>query len=165
MPAEILFREKQYLGRNTYGLSRRLVILVFCIIAHFYSEEKSDTTGLFLLVGLFTVLLSLILLFVPLYTIQLDQRQLVLKSLLRRSVSIPLSDILHAGVVKYSRYHFNNPVFHVFAEGEYKFYAEGSGAILLDLKGGKIYRIGTKQANELQIQIEKTKSGNTSSGH
>lgn len=158
MPTENTFVEKQYLGRNSYGLSRRLVMIVFCFIAHFYSEEKLNPTGLFIVVGFIAATLSFLLLFVPLYTIKLEKDTLQLKSLRKVVVNIPVPAIQTASVVKYSRYHFNNPVFNVLDEKEYKFYAEGSKALLLNMEDGKILRIGAKEAERLLEEIEKMKT-------
>jgi len=165
MNAKPTFTEKQFLGRNTYGLSRRLVMIVFCFIAHYYSEEKPEPTGLFFLVGCVTIVISLVLLFIPLYTITLENGVLQLKTMRNKVIQIPLPQILEVEAVKYSRYHFNNPVFNVLDHTEYKCYAEGAKAHLIKLESGKVYRIGVKDADRLFSEIMKMKAKNQSSRH
>lgn len=159
MSTEPVFFEKQYLGRNTYGLSRRIVMMLFCFAAHYYGEELYNPTGLFLLVGFIILAASLLLLFVPLYTIRLQKDELQLKSLRKKVIHLPLHSIQSTEVADYSKYHFNNPVFNVLEGGEYKFYSEGKGALLLQLEGGPAFRIGCKQAERLAAEITKMKSG------
>jgi len=156
MTSNIKFREVQYLGRNMYGLSRRLIMAIFCYIAHFYSEEKGNIEGIFFLVGSIITLVSFVLLFIPYYTIELKEDVLLLKSLQKKEVSIPLNVIRKADVCVYNRYHLNNPVFNVFNEKEFRFYAEGRKALLLNLEGGNILKIGVKKADLLYSEIKKS---------
>lgn len=158
MSNKIKFMEKQYLGRNSYGLSRRVVMIIFCFIAHFYSEEHNSSTGLFLLVGVFTLTLSVLLVFIPLYTVSLSEGNLHLISLRKKVVNIPVRLIKRAEVLPYSPYHLNNPVFNVKDKEEYKFYAEGSKALLLNLEGGNVLRIGVRNAELLLSEIKKMQS-------
>ncbi|MBK7886234.1 MAG: hypothetical protein IPJ86_02695 [Bacteroidetes bacterium] len=160
MNTNLPFTEKHYLGRNSYGLSRRLVMILFCFIAHFYSEENHQSTGLFLLVGWVTIAISVVLLFIPLYTITLEKGEIQLKTMRNKMVRIPLTMIRQMESIKYSRYHFNNPVFNVRDNGELKFYAEGSTALLLQLEGGNTYRIGVKDPERLLGAIRKMKEKN-----
>ncbi len=160
MNTNLPFTEKHYLGRNSYGLSRRLVMIIFCFIAHFYSEENHQSTGLFLLVGWVTIAISVVLLFIPLYTITLEKGEIQLKTMRNKMVRIPLTMIRQMESVKYSRYHLNNPVFNVLDNGEHKFYAEGSTALLLQLEGGNTYRIGVKDPERLLREIRKRKGKN-----
>jgi len=160
MNTALLFNETQYLGRNMYGLARRMVIALFCLIAHFITDERDDTAGLFFIVGSATLLLSLILLFVPYYTIKLDQEYLTLKSTGRKEVKIPLRVITNMEITSYNRYHLNNPVFNVLDIAEYKFYAEGRKALVVNLEGGNVFRIGCRDAALLKEKIEARKTIN-----
>ncbi len=153
----IQFKEVQYAGRNTYGLSRRLVMAIFLLIAHFYSPLDENLGGALLYLGLFLLLFCIILLFIPSYTILLESNTLILKPSSGKEIRLPVTYIEQAAVVPYSRYHFNNIVFNVLSENEYRFYAEGSKALLLNLKAGNIFRIGCKGADELLLKIDEVR--------
>ena len=157
MQHEIRFKEIQYTGRNIYGLSRRLVMAIFLIVAHFYSTADENLEGALLILGLLLILGSVILWFIPNYHILLTNQVLVLKPSYGKEIRLPLEYIEKATVVRYSKYHFNNIVFNVLDEDEYKYYAEGSKALLLNLKAGNTFRIGCKRADELQLKIEEIK--------
>ncbi|MBL7923028.1 MAG: hypothetical protein JNL88_02410 [Bacteroidia bacterium] len=152
----IRFTETQYLGRNSYGLARRLLMVTFCFIAHFSTDEREQSGGLFLLVGSAILLLSLVLVFVPCYTITLKGNELQLKPLRKKEIILPLQVIRKAEVLDFNRYHFNNPVFNVFTENEYRFYAEGRSAILLHLEAGHVFRIGARKAALLLEELKKS---------
>ena len=77
---EPLFRERQYIGRNSYGLARRLVMAIFALVAHFYSYDPMDFENGFFLFGVILIIISIVLLFVLYYTIQLKPDVLILHS-------------------------------------------------------------------------------------
>lgn len=156
MNNEIKFREVHYLGRNYYGLSRRLVMMIFCFIAHFYNEEKGSIDGVFFIVGNVILLLCVVLWFIPYYTIELRNHALHLISSRKKEVSLPLNAITHAEIGIYNRYHLNNPVFNVLNKEEYRFYSEGRKALLLKLEGGNLFRIGMKSPEILFTEIKKS---------
>ncbi len=156
MNNEIIFKEVHYLGRNRYGLSRRMVMMVFCFIAHFYSEEKGNIDGVFFLVGLVILLLSIVLWFVPYYTIELKNNILTIISSRKKEVILPLNVIMQAELGIYNRFHLNNPVFNVLNDDEYRFYAEGRKALLLNLEGGNKFKIGMKRPDILYTEIKKS---------
>ncbi len=148
------FKETQYAGRNVYGLSRRLVMAAFLFLAHYYSSVDENLGGGLLYPGVILIVLSIVLLFVPGYTIRLENEVLILKRTLGKEIRLPLEYIVQAEVVEYSKYHFNNIVFNVLAHNEYKFYTEGTKALLLNLKAGNTFRIGCKKADELLLKIQ-----------
>lgn len=156
MSHEILFKEVHYLGRNRYGLSRRLVMIVFCFIAHYYSGEKGNIEGVFFIVGLAIFLISLVLWFVPYYTIELKNNVIKIVSIRKKEVTLPLNFITEATTGIYNRFHLNNPVFNVFNDGEYQFYAEGRKALLLNLEGGNKFKIGMKRPDLIYTEIKKS---------
>lgn len=157
MQNEPLFKEIQYTGRNMYGLSRRLVMATFLLIAHFYSTDNENLEGALLILGVLLLAFSVILWFIPNYQILLNHQRLILRPTSGKEISLPLEYIEKGEVVRYSRYHFNNIVFNVQDNGEYKFYAEGSKALLVNLKAGNVFRIGCKNADELLLKIEEIK--------
>lgn len=157
MPNSPHFKEIQYAGRNTYGLSRRLVMATFLLIAHYYSGSHENLEGALLILGMLLLAASAALWFIPKYQILLTDQSLILKPNTGKEIRLPLDYIEKAEKVKYSNYHFNNIVFNVLDNGEYKFYAEGSKALLLNLKAGNVFRIGCKNADELLLKIEEIK--------
>jgi len=155
---EPLFRERQYIGRNSYGLARRLVMAIFALVAHFYSYDPMDFENGFFLIGVILIITSIVLLFVPYYTIQLKPDVLILHSRKEKEIRLPLIYIEKTDSVKYSKYHFNNAKFNVQDKGEHHFYAEGPNALLLNLQGGHIFRIGCRQSEELNRKIAELQS-------
>ncbi len=155
---EPLFRERQYIGRNFYGLLRRLVLAAFLLTAHFYSYDPMDFENGFFLIGALLILISIVLLFIPYYTIELKADMLLLHSRKEKEIRLPLSYIESSTAVKYSTYHFNNARFNVLDEQEHHFYAEGPNALLLNLQGGHVFRIGCRQSEELNRKIAELQS-------
>lgn len=155
MNKEILFKEVHYLGRNSYGLSRILIMMIFCFIAHYYSEEKGNIEGIFFIVGNIILLLSIVLWFVPYYTIALKKDTLLLISSRKKEVQLPISAMTKIELGVYNKYHLNNPVFNVLNDEEYCFYAEGRKALLLNLEGGNRFKIGMKYPENLYTTLKK----------
>jgi hypothetical protein len=155
---EPIFTERQYIGRNSYGLARRMVMAIFALIAHFYSYDPMDFENGFFLIGALLIILSIVLFFVPYYTLQLQADVLIIHSRKEKEVRLPLMYIEKSEAVKYSKYHFNNARFNVQDKDEHHFYAEGPNALLLNLQGGHKFRIGCRRAEELNRKIVELQS-------
>jgi hypothetical protein len=157
MAPKILFEEKQYLGFNTYSISRRMVLAIFCFVAYYYTEDRERNADLLFLVGIFILIVSVILLFVKYLHIKVTEGSVILKGMWStRLVKIDLSAIATAEKGIYSKYHLNNPAFNVHVSNTIKFYAGGSDALKLTDKEGLVYLIGTHKADEFLRAVKES---------
>jgi hypothetical protein len=97
------------------------------------------------------IILSVLLLFVLHIKITVYPNSIVLDGLwTTRKVKIDLGNIIKVERTKYSKYHFNNPVFNLHMRGTVRFYTGGNDAIEITDRDGLPYRIGTQRPNELE---------------
>ncbi len=149
MESKILFEEKQYLGFNTYSISRRVVLAIFCFVAYYYTENREQNGDLLFLVGIFILVISVVLLFVKHLHITVTENSIVLKGMWRtRLVKIDRISIVNVEKTVYSNYHLNNPAFNVHSNNTIKFYSGGSDAIKITDREGLSYLIGTYRREE-----------------
>lgn len=149
MEQTVLFEEKQYLGFNTYSISRRMVLAIFCFVAYYFTENREENADLLFGVGLFILMLSVILLFVKYIHTKVEGTSIILKGMWRtRLVKINMDSIVSVEKTVYSNYHLNNPAFNVHVENTIKFYAGGGEAVKLIDKDGMVYLIGTGKSEE-----------------
>ncbi len=149
MEQKILFEEKQYLGFNTYSISRRMVLAIFCFVAYYYTEDREKNADLLFLVGISILVISVLLLFVKYLHIKVIEGSVLISGMWStRLVKIDLPSIEKADKTVYSNYHLNNPTFNVHVAKTIKFYAGGKDAIRLTDKDGLTYLIGTTKADE-----------------
>ena len=149
------YDEKQSLGYNSYSNSRRTVLAIFCFVAYYYTENRSDDADLLFVVGIFILVLSLALLFVTYLRISLTETEITLSNLWNnKKIKLPYSEIQSIESTIYSKYHLNNPAFNVHQAGQIKFYAAGSLAVKIGLNNGDSYLIGSYHPDRI-IQIVK----------
>jgi hypothetical protein len=149
MEPQILFEEKQYLGFNTYSMSRRMVLAIFCFVAYYYTEDRERNADLLFLVGIFILAVSVLLLFVKYLHIKVTENSIIIKGMWStRLVKIDLSAIEKVEKTVYSNYHLNSPAFNLHVANTIKFYSGGKDAIKLTDKEGLTYLIGTTRADE-----------------
>jgi hypothetical protein len=181
MSAEkICFEEKQYLGYNKFSIIRRMVLCLFCFVGYYWSQNPKPVTvsgirigaypgehipnsgELFFLLGITILILSVLLIFVLHLHTQVTEKSIILIGLwTKRMVNIPLSDITHVEVVRYSNLFLKQPVYNLHYKGRIRFYTFGNEAVELRSRDGKVYRIGSQRARELAGLIEElTKSRN-----
>ena len=178
MEENILFEEKQYLGLNKQSILGRTVLVLFCFIAYYWSENPKpvDVSGihigsypiedvpnsgqLFFIMGVFILLVSAMLVFVlHIHTI-VSEGSIVLNRLWSsRKVKIDLNSIVSVKKTPYSKYPTRRPVYNLHAKGKIRFYTQGNEAIELTDKDGLKYRIGSQRADEffniIQNQLNK----------
>ena len=149
MDNKILFEEKQYLGFNTYSISRRMVLAIFCFVAYYYTENRERDADLLFVLGIFILVVSVILLFVKHLHIIVNENSIILKGMWKtRLVKIDRSSIVKVEKTVYSNYHLNNPTFNVHSKNTIKFYSGGKDAIRLTDREGMDYLIGTYKPEE-----------------
>ncbi|MEO5570353.1 MAG: hypothetical protein ABIT08_08460 [Bacteroidia bacterium] len=147
---ELLFEEKQYLGYNKLGLVRNLVLVLFCFVAYYYTENREQSGDLFFVLGVSILVLSIIFLFVKHIHTKVYPGSIVLDGIwTTRKVKIDLGSITKAEQVPYSKYHLNNPVYNLHIKGVVRFYTMGKEAVRLTDKDGLVYLIGSQKADEM----------------
>lgn len=156
--SEIKYDEKQTLGYNSYSTSRRTILAIFCFVAYYYTENRSDDADLLFVLGIFILVLSIALLFVTYLHITLNKEEVILSNLWNnKKIKLLYTDIKSIEATVYSNYHLNNPVFNMHQDDQIKFYAAGSQAVKITLNGGEVYLIGTYHPDRI-IQVVKEQS-------
>ena len=150
------FVEKQYLGRDYVRISIRLVMILFCLLAYFITEQRErDTANVFLFVGTVILVVSIVMLFVLHYRITVHRKSILIDGLwTTRLVKIDLNSIVKVAQVAYGPYLINNPVYNLHKKGTIRFYAGGKRAIELTDRDGLRYIIGTQHPVELEQKIK-----------
>lgn len=150
----LIFEEKQYLGRNPYWLNRRLVLAAFCFVAYWITNDK-ETENIFLIVGSSILVISAILFYIIHYKTLVYTSYIFLDGLwTSKRVKIDLNNIVSCQKEPYSNYLLNNPVYNLHKKGTIRFYAGGKDAVKLVDKDGLIYMIGSQQAEQLAKTIK-----------
>lgn len=149
MEQKTLFEEKQYLGFNTYSISRRMVLAIFCFVAYYYTEDREKNADLLFLLGICILVASVLMLFVKYLHIKVTENSVLITGMWStRLVKIDLAGIEKAEKTVYSNYHLNSPAFNVHVAKTIKFYSGGKDAIQLTDGDGLTYLIGTGKADE-----------------
>ncbi|GAB4149637.1 MAG: hypothetical protein Fur0041_22710 [Bacteroidia bacterium] len=167
-----LFEEKQYQGLNRHSMVRRMLLAVFCFVAHYWSEHPqpvnltffrlgeypgNDENGkLFFILGLVVMIFSVVLLFVLHMRTTVHHGAIVLESLwTARKVRIDLKGIRSVKKTRLKPSLFNRPVYNLHTKGKIRFYTHGNDAIELTTEDGLVYRIGTQRPEEFLLVLKK----------
>jgi hypothetical protein len=147
---DFLFEEKQYLGYNKYALLRNLVLVLFCFVAYYYTENREQFGDLFFVLGVSILTVSIIFLFVKHLHTKVYPGSMEIDGIwTTRKVKIDLNSIVHVERTRYSQYHLNNPVYNLHIKGVVRFYTMGKEAVKLTDRDGLVYLIGSQKAEEL----------------
>ncbi len=158
MADQLLYQEKQYLGRDMTWISVRLILALFCFIAYYINLEHLISRQLFFIVGVGILIVSIIMLYMISYRTKVTQTHVILSGLWTTSlVKIDLNSIVKAEKKRYSSYFFNNPVYNLHKNGKIRFYSGGKEAVWLTDKDGLVYVIGSQHPVQLLQAIEKVK--------
>src|ERR1043166_10167493 len=151
METSPLFEEKQYLGYNQLSMLRRLLLGLFCLGLYWWKIHNDQNGNLFFFLGISIIVISIVLLFVLHIKIRVFNKYIELDGLwTSRMVKIDLQNIVKVERKKYSKYHFNNPVFNLHLKGLVRFYTGGNDAVEITDKQGVPYLIGTQRPAELE---------------
>ena len=146
-----VFVEKQYLGREWIPVTIRLVLAIFCFAAYtfdFFSDEQNKSEVL-AVVGFGIIIISIIMGFLLHFRTRVYNKSVLIDGLwTTRLVKIDLNSIVKVEKGKYSRYFLNNPVYNLHQKGTIRFYTSGNEAIHLTDRGGLVYIIGSRHADE-----------------
>lgn len=150
MPAKIHFHEKQYLGYSRFSNLRRIILGLFFFCAYYFSNPEAENTNLFFYLGIFTLVLSAVLMFVLHLQTTLVNGSLVFDGLwTSKKVKVDLSSIVSVEQIVYSNFYIRRSVYNLHRKGRIHFYTRGKDAILLIDKDGLEYVVGTQRSEEL----------------
>lgn len=156
MSDQVIFHEKQYLGYSKYSNLRRIILALFFFGAYYFSKPGSESAHIMFYLGIATLMLSGVLMFVLHLETKLVNGSLVFEGLwTARKVKIDMSSIISVEQINYSRYYVRRAVYNLHRKGRIHFYTRGKDAILLTDKDGLEYVIGTQRADELFDLVKK----------
>lgn len=147
--------EKQYIGRDYIRISIRLIMAAFCFAAYVYERDRDNTVDLFLVVGFGIIGVSIILLFLVQYKIEVKDKKLSISGLWgAKKIVIDLNQVVDVRKARYSSFIINNPVYNLHKKGSLRFYSSGRNAVVLTDRDGLEYYIGTQRPNELYLVLQ-----------
>lgn len=157
MTEQVLFQEKQYLGRDMTWMTVRMILALFCFIAYYLNFDLLASRQLFFIVGAGILLVSIVMLYLITFQTVVSPNNIVISGLWTTSlVKIDLQSIVSVEIKPYSRFIFNNPVYNLHKNGKIRFYSGGKDAIWLKDRDGLIYVIGTHHPKEFSEAIART---------
>ncbi len=158
MDEQILFQEKQYLGRDMTWISVRLILALFCFVAYYINLDHVLSRQLFFIVGVGILLVSIVMLYLISYRTKVMSTHILMSGLWTTSVvKIDLSSIVKVEKKRYSTFIFNNPVYNLHKNGKIRFYSGGKEAVWLTDRDGLVYVIGSQHPQQLFTAIEQAK--------
>ena len=156
MEQSIAFQEKQYLGYSKYSNLRRIILALFFFVTYYFSEPNIESASIFFYLGIGTLFLSAILMYVLHLETTVQNGSLIFDGLwTARKVKVDMSSIESVEQIIYSRYYVRRAVYNLHRKGRIHFYTRGKDAILLIDKDGLEYIIGTQRPDELFDVIKK----------
>lgn len=149
------FVEKQYLGRDHFRISIRLVMAMFCFAAYYLTENRDRDGSLFLIVGGGILIASVVMMFMLHFRTTVKNKSVILDGLwTTKLVKIDLNSIVSVQRAPYSPYIINNPVYNLHQKGKIRFYSGGKDSVHLTDRDGLVYIIGTQVPGELERAIK-----------
>ena len=150
------FHEKQYLGYSKFSNLRRIILALFFFIAYYFSEPGLETTNLLFYLGVSTLVLSGVLMYVLHLETTIRGGSMVFDGLwTARKVKVELSSIVSVEQINYTNIYVRRAVYNLHRKGRIHFYTRGKEAILLTDKDGLEYVVGTQRPEELFEVIKK----------
>lgn len=146
----ILFEERQFIGYNKHTLSLRLFLAIFCFVAYYFTDIPEVNGDLLFFLGIAILIISVILLFVTHIHTVIDDKHIRIDGFMKSGkVLIPVDQVSNAEKTPYSKYLINYPVYNLHKNGTIRFYTGGHEAVLITMRDGSAYLIGSKKAGEL----------------
>lgn len=156
MPNNFEYSERQYLGFNRFGLIRRMVIMLFCFVFYFVSDEAALNRDLFFYIGLFVLVLSAGALLINHLTTQIKDGKLrLIGPMTFKEVEFDLKNLREVEIRPYSRFVMNRPMFNWHRKGQLRFYTHGSMCILFKMEDGQVVKLGTQRPDALKAALGK----------
>lgn len=172
--SEILFEEKQYLGHNRLGIILRTLLVLFCFVAYYWSEnpkpvqvsfvkigsypiQQFSNSGLvFFILGINILILSTILIFVLNTHTKVYTGYIIIDGFWgSRKVKIDLHSITSIRKSRYKKPSYKRAAYNLHNLGIIRFYTSGEEFIELIDNAGFAYRIGSQRSSELFLLLKK----------
>ncbi len=150
------FLEKQYLGFNRFGLVRRIVIMLFCFIFYFASDDtQGDTADLFFYLGMGILVISGGAMLISHLETKVDGNNLILSGpMTHKKVKIDVTSISEISIEPYSKFLMNRPMFNLHRKDARRFYTHGNRCVSFISPDGENMKIGTQRPEELKRALE-----------
>lgn len=150
------YHERQYLGFNRFGIIRRTVIALFCLIFYYASETDDEMKDLFFLLAIVILALSLISMLIQHLETRLDGSTLTLIGPMTfKKVTLDVEGLQSLEVKPYSRLRLNRPMFNLHRKGSIRFFTYGKWCVEFVTKDGERIRLGTQRPNGLKEILSK----------
>ncbi len=150
------YHERQFLGFNRFGIIRRTVIALFCLIFYYAAEADDQMKSLFFLLAIVILALSLLSMLIQHLETRLDGSKLTLIGPMTfKKVSLDLEGLKSVEVKPYSRLMLNRPMFNLHRAGTIRFFTYGKWCIEFETKDGEKVRLGTQRPNGLKEILSK----------
>lgn len=150
------YHEKQYLGYNRFGIMRRTVIALFCLVFYYASEVDGQTKDLFFLLAVVVLALSLISMMIQHLETRLDGSKLTLIGPMTfKKVEIDLEGLKYIKIRPYSRYLLNRPMFNLHRKNSVRFFTYGKWCVEFETAKGEVIALGTQRPNGLKEILSK----------
>lgn len=155
MSTKRLYHEKQYLGFNRFGMLRRMIVILFCFLFYFVSEDKGDSAELFFYIGIALLIMSAGAMLVSHLETRLEGTNLhLIGPMTFKEVHLDLTDIRQLKVKPYSRFMLNRPMFNLHRRGSIRFYTHGKWCVEFVTAEGETVRLGTQRPEQLRAVLE-----------
>lgn len=155
MSSDLAFHEKQYLGFNRYGIIRRTVVMLFCFIFYFVSNDKENSAVLFFYLGIAVLIISGIAMMISHLETRIEGTNLhLIGPMSSREVHMDLNGIHDVKVKPYSRFVLNRPMFNLHRRGSVRFFTHGKWCVEFINAKDEIVRLGTQRPEQLRAVLE-----------
>jgi len=150
------FHEKQFLGYNRFGVVRRTVVALFCLIFYFVADTDEQMANVFFYLAIAILVLSaLSMMLLHLETI-IDGKTMRLNGPMTfRKVEFDISTFKTIRIEAYSRLAMNRPMFNLHWKNSLRFYTYGKWCVVIETKDGQIIRLGTQRPEGLKEIVSK----------
>jgi hypothetical protein len=150
------YHERQYLGFNRFGIIRRTVIALFCLIFYYAAEADDQMKNLFFLLAIAILALSLLSMLIQHLETRLDGHTLTLIGPMTfKKVELDLQDLKYVNVRPYSKLMLNRPMFNLHRKGSIRFFTYGQWCVEFETKDGEKVLLGTQRPNGLKEILSK----------
>ncbi|MEX2597220.1 MAG: hypothetical protein WEC59_09870 [Salibacteraceae bacterium] len=156
------FHEKQYLGYNRFGIIRRTVIALFCLVFYYAAEADDQMKSAFFILAVAILFMSLVSILIQHLETRLEGSTLTLIGPMTfKKVQLDLTDIKNLTVKPYSRLILNRPLFNLHRKNSLRFYTHGKWCVEFETKDGDVITLGTQRPDGLKEILSKFEAGHS----
>ncbi len=158
------YQEKQYLGFNRFGIMRRTVIALFCLIFYYASEVDDQTKNVFFLLAIVVLVLSLVSMMIQHLETRLEGSKLTLIGPMTfKKVELEMDGLRALEVKPYSKFLLNRPMFNLHRKESIRFFTYGKWCVEFETKNGERITLGTQRPQGLYEILSKFLAEDSSS--